>query len=209
MKRLLWVIRIVLSLGTTYIMIHLIHPELILLPVEGWTWYNLFNGYNFWGQCSIVFIISMAIFYWAIPVLLTKFLINKIESKYNLFFKNLPIYELKGMKYFFYKEYKFIIKYYDKINWRKDKYDITEKLEYQYFSDFYINMFTLLLHFVICYIFLFSLIKIPYYILIIILVLYFVNCFLIFPIYKNFINFIDKVITHELRILNAKNEDKN
>ncbi len=97
-KKLSFFIQLLLCLATSFTFIKIFHPDIILRPVFEWSFYNLATGYNFWGLGIIGFLLSGAFFYFLIPLILERVLINKIENKINPFFYSLTKIELKGIK---------------------------------------------------------------------------------------------------------------
>ena len=80
LKDLIKIFKCILSLGTTFIIIKWLHPDIELLPLDEWSWSSLFYGYNFWVQSFFGFIISIAFFYWLIPKLIMYSIDKRIKT---------------------------------------------------------------------------------------------------------------------------------
>jgi len=198
-KRFSYFIKVFLCFATTFLFIKIIHPEIIIKSIYEWTWYNLFNGYNFWGLAILGFIVSWCVFYWMIPKAINSLVIKKLERKFDSAYKNASLYEVKNLKRIFYCVVKKTVNVLSIISWshqKRVKYNEKENLSYEDYVNATKIVFAISIHLIISYFtfFPFNEYFILPIILIIITILYFIFCY---PIIKNFIYFIQISATHE------------
>jgi hypothetical protein len=88
-KKIIIIVEVIMCLLTTYLMNKFFHPELVLKPVDDWTFEAIFHGYNFWGLTILFFILSWLLIYGLVPFLINKYLIkdrlNRFMIKYDKF----------------------------------------------------------------------------------------------------------------------------
>ena len=97
MKRLLILIKLILSLGTAFIVLRKIHPEIILLPYNQWTIENILTGYNFWTDTIVFTIISWLTFYYLTPLIIEKVIMRRLDGIFSNIFK-------KQLNYIFFED---------------------------------------------------------------------------------------------------------
>jgi len=201
MKRVVFLLMLLLNCGTSFIIIKYFHSEIYLLQFDKWTVFNLLNGNNYWKEFFIYFIFTLLLFYCIIPLLL----INKLKTILNKYLYNLSLNKDRFLKRFFIIYVKKIVKIecwfllpdFQRINNKNyNKFNDTYSI-YRYLV-YYI---CIIIHLLLCLLFL-PLFKNPFsFILIIIIItdiLWSFTSILFLPLLEKYKQFINDLYKHEI-----------
>jgi hypothetical protein len=200
MKDLIRIIKAILSFGTTYLVLKLCHPNMILLPISEWTWNNLFYGYNFWFLGISSFLASLGIFYFILPFWFSNLINSKLMSKFNTIYKTLSkidkMRSLVGFRQNIKKIVLFMIKF--GLIKRHPQPNIKLELYYDEYRDDLSSFISLIIHLMICWLFIRPIQSVSFLIIIALILLIGIFMFLFSPIIYYFSDSINKIFEDEL-----------
>lgn len=196
-KKLLYIFQIILCLGTTFLILKILNPAIFILPINRWSWINLLYGNNYFFMGFISFIFSGFVFYWAIPNLIKKIFIKKIENLAEGIFIKYSKYDFKKIKKFIYRILLIEVKFLMKMSWKHpQKKNYKDELSYEKYIDSIILFFSIIIHFTIVW---FTFFNFNYSTLILFIILFIISLYFLFysPFYKRFFSFIFNIVTYE------------
>ena len=196
MNRIILLFKIILSIGTSYIYLLMVHPTFKIWNLKDLKWENVFFNFHYKYESIAAFIISFLIFYTIFPIIINSVFTKKIRKRYNSFFFNINEYRARSLKLFCHKIVKLSINIRLKLGFRFSKKPEKENI-IEYWDDL-IRMVSIIIHFLICWIFIlgFPSILISSLMFLILFILMF-NVVAI-PFSKNLFSYIDNVFNHEL-----------
>lgn len=152
-------IRFALSCASSYIVMKMIFPNLHIWKFEDyndWENYVLFWDFEWKWLCIGLVVLFICLFYWWLPKFFIKIISEKIGNRIQKIYSSLSnrqIFKAKGFarwglrKFYFYASY---------IYTPDEKLDIQQAPSYNYMSKVYARMFSMAIHTVIVFIFLFN-----------------------------------------------------
>jgi|GEM_PF-5409608 len=199
MSRIILLFKVILSIGTSYIIFMIIHPNFKIWNLDNLKWKNIFYDFQYKGECIFTFFISLSIFYLIFPAILNLLFSHKFKNRYNSFVFNLEDSRAKPLKYFCHKLAKKTIQIRTKLGFGykkgtqiNDRSDIME-----YWHDL-IQIGTFIVHFSICWVIILGFPSMIYCVsMILIELILLLNIFLV-PFCKNLFYYFDNVFNHEL-----------
>lgn len=199
MKRLKILLKIILSICTSYLFVLTINPDFKLWSIDELSWNNLLFKFNYWEIGVLGVLISMGIFYFLIPFLLKRIIRNRIKIRYNLYMKNKQNNTSRNIKILIYKTIRFIIKYSFYFGYVPNRHsNLKEKFKiFDYLNDL-IGTISIISHLAVCLIFVIDTINNLFGILSIsVTLVLLINTLLIPHLYFIF-EYSNKVFNHEL-----------
>lgn len=97
LKRFFWLLRIAMCILTSYLILKIWRPYLRLWDITEYTDENfkfLIHSDLLFPSISIT-LISLAVFYWIIPMILNKWVVKKMEKRIRDFYSSLPPAEIR------------------------------------------------------------------------------------------------------------------
>jgi hypothetical protein len=152
-----YILRIILSCGISFIILKLFNSNLRLWSLDEYDDYDnyikLYNSNYFWSWLLVIAI--MLVFYWIIPLLISK-LVDKKFSKFVQNFYKLPLFEQRVVKVIMTKSIKKIVRFILKFSFSKPSKKIENEEENDLSSNESVagiyTLFSFLLQLFICWI---------------------------------------------------------
>jgi len=150
-KDLTRVYRLYLSFFTVFIILKIFNPELKLLPIDEWTIHNLINGYNFWWYGILSFSLVMLFFYYIIPLLLKKTIIDNLVAYYSKWLEKQTIHTHQYIEKLIIRIILLVMSFRDKIFFKKNEINKNKNIKDYEIHELLISVICIYIHSVVVF----------------------------------------------------------
>ena len=196
MNRIKLLVRVILSIITSYWFLKIINPSFLLWKLDDMKWKNIYLNFNYKQESILLFSISVITFYVLFPLLINFILKDKSIKNNNSFFFHLEESNTRKLKLICHKIVRLMINIRLKLGINFKQYNRQENL-IEYRNDL-ISMSSIVIHFLVCWFFVLGFPSFLVSILMFSIFCFFLLNIFLTPFMKNIFYYMDKVFNHEL-----------